>query len=204
MSTNSEHGLAPSQKSTSFHILRMALGFVYFHFGFIKFFPDLSPAELLATQTILRLTGGMLDANSALFWLAVLECGLGLALIFNVWMRAAFVVFLFHMAGTFAPLFVLPELAFKISPLAPTLEGQYILKNVVFVAAAWAVFVPELFGNRPLTRAKFSSVPILSPLKHTFVGLISSRLPAAAIASLKNSNHDASRIRLEIPDRKNP
>jgi uncharacterized membrane protein YkgB len=135
------------RNQSSFHILRLALGIVYFHFGFIKFFPDLSPAELLATQTIIRLTAGWMDAHTALFILAIMECGLGLALIFNVWMKAAFLFFLFHMAGTFAPLFLLPELAFKISPLAPTLEGQYILKNIVFVAAGWAVFVPALFGK---------------------------------------------------------
>ncbi len=134
------------RNQSSFHILRLALGVIYFHFGFIKFFPDLSPAELLATQTIIRMTAGWMDADTALFILAIMECSLGLALIFNVWMKAAFLLFLFHMAGTFTPLFLLPELAFKVSPLAPTLEGQYILKNIVFVAAGWAVFAPALLG----------------------------------------------------------
>ena len=139
--------IAKPQTPLSFHILRLAIGLVYFHFGILKFFPDLSPAELLASQTIMRLSGGMLDAHTALFYLAILECGIGLALIFNVGMRVAFVLFLFHMLGTFAPLFVLPELTFKISPLAPTMEGQYILKNIVFIAAGWAVFVPALFPD---------------------------------------------------------
>jgi uncharacterized membrane protein YphA (DoxX/SURF4 family) len=131
----------------------MALGMVYFHFGMLKFFPDLSPAELLASQTIMRLSGGLLDAHTALYYLAIMECALGLALIFNVFMRLSFVVFLFHMLGTFAPLFVLPELTFKISPLAPTMEGQYILKNVVFVAAGWAVFMPYLYSGSRRTAA---------------------------------------------------
>jgi len=137
-----------SPKSTgnsSYHFLRIALGIVYFHFGILKFFPDLSPAELLASQTIMRLTSGLLDANTALYFLAIMECVLGLALIFNVCMRLAFIVFLFHMIGTFAPLFVLPELTFRVAPLAPTMEGQYILKNIVFVAAGWAVLMPPLF-----------------------------------------------------------
>ena len=136
-----------TKNQASFHFLRIALGLVYFHFGILKFFPDLSPAELLASQTIMRLTSGALDANTALFYLAIMECALGLAMIFNVWMRAAFVLFMFHMAGTFTPIFVLPELAFKVAPLAPTMEGQYILKNIVFVAAGWAVFMPYLFPN---------------------------------------------------------
>lgn len=131
-----------------FHLLRISLGLIYFHFGILKFFPDLSPAELLAGQTIMRLTSGFVDAHQAMFWLAVLECGLGLCLLFNVFMRTAFVLFLLHMVGTFAPLFVLPELTFKIAPLAPTMEGQYILKNIVFVAAGLAVLGPCLFPAR--------------------------------------------------------
>ncbi len=125
--------------------MRLALGLVYFHFGILKFFPDLSPAELLASQTMMRIS--WLDAHQALFYLAVFECLLGLMLLFNVGMRFASVLFLLHMAGTFAPLFLLPELTFKIAPLAPTMEGQYILKNIVFVAAGLAVFVPVLFNR---------------------------------------------------------
>jgi uncharacterized membrane protein YkgB len=132
-----------------YHVLRLALGLVYFHFGILKFFPDLSPAEMLASQTIMRLTGGALDASHALQYLAIMECAIGLALIFDVGMRVAFVAFLLHMLGTFSPLFVLPELTFKISPLAPTMEGQYILKNLVFVAAGWAVFAPYVFRKKP-------------------------------------------------------
>lgn len=134
-----------SKPPLSYHFMRIALGFVYFHFGILKFFPDLSPAELLAGQTIMRLTGGLLSASDALFILAIMEVALGVALILNVWMRLAFVVFVFHMIGTFSPIFVLPELAFKIFPFAPTLEGQYILKNVVFVVAGWALLAPHLF-----------------------------------------------------------
>ena len=137
-----------SPRDASYHVLRLAIGFVYFHFGILKFFPDLSPAELLASQTIMRLSSGILDANTALYCLAIMECLLGLAFIFNIWMRFAFVLFLFHMLGTFAPLFVLPELTFKVAPLAPTMEGQYILKNIVFVAAGWAVLWPNLFKQK--------------------------------------------------------
>ena len=141
--------------------MRIALGIVYFHFGFLKLFPDLSAAEMLAGQTVMRLSDGAIDANSALFYLAIMECALGIAMLFNVLMRFAFVLFLFHMLGTFTPLFVLPELTFKISPLAPTMEGQYILKNIVFVAAGWAVFFPALFQRqRPnVTTADSASLP---------------------------------------------
>jgi hypothetical protein len=53
-------------------------------------------------------------------------------------------LFFAHMAGTFTPIFMFPELAFRIEPFAPTLEGQYILKNLVFVAAGWTVLAPQM------------------------------------------------------------
>lgn len=45
-------------------------------------------------------------------------------------------------AATFLPIFLLPEFAFKFVPFAPSLEGQYILKNLVLVSAGWAVVAP--------------------------------------------------------------
>lgn len=128
--------------------LRLALGYVYLHFGFLKFFPDLSPAELIATQTVMAFTGQILDAVTAQFYLAVLECAIGLGLIFNVFPRITLGLFLFHMAGTFMPLWFFPELTYKIAPFAPNLEGQYIAKNIVFVAAGWTVLVPEVFKSK--------------------------------------------------------
>ena len=124
--------------------LRMSAGYIYFHFGFLKFFPDLSPGELLATQTMMKVSLHWLDASTALWWLAVLECAIGLSFLFNVCLHWTFFVFLLHQASTFLPLFLLPELTFKIAPLAPTLEGQYILKNIVSVAAGWTVMLPAV------------------------------------------------------------
>lgn len=120
----------------------MALGFVYFHFGLLKFFPDLSPAETLAFPTLGQMSLHLINPRTALAMLALLECGIGALLIFNLLPRVTLGLFLFHMAGTFLPLFLLPEFTFKIAPLAPTLEGQYILKNLVFIAAGWTVLLP--------------------------------------------------------------
>ena len=124
--------------------LRLSAGFVYFYFGFLKFFPDLSPGELIASQSMMRLSLSWLDAQTALWWLAVVECAIGLCFLFNVFMRWVFFVFLLHQAATFVPLFILPELTFKFVPFAPTLEGQYIFKNLISVAAGWTVILPSV------------------------------------------------------------
>ena len=42
-----------------------------------------------------------------------------------------------QMSGTFLPLIILPEVTFQDSnPLIPTLEGQYIIKNIIIITAA--------------------------------------------------------------------
>ncbi|REJ68494.1 MAG: DoxX family membrane protein [Planctomycetota bacterium] len=127
--------------------LRLALGLVYFHFGLLKFFPDLSPAELIGTQTVMSVSLHWLDAHAALIALAILETAIGLSLIFNLLPRITFMLFVLHMVGTFMPLFVLPEFTFKIAPFAPNMEGQYIFKNIVFLAAGWTVLYPHVFAR---------------------------------------------------------
>ena len=129
---------------TSIHAIRLSLGLIYFHFGFLKLYPDLSPAEMIASYTAQRMSWHWLDTSEALRWVAVIECAVGFCFLFNVLLRWMAPVFFFHMAATFAPLFVLPEFAFKFAPLAPTIEGQYILKNFVLVAAGWVVLEPHL------------------------------------------------------------
>lgn len=128
--------------------LRLAVGYVYLHFGLLKFFPDLSPAELIATQTIMALSNNLLDATTAQLYLAILETTIGLGMVFQVFPRTVFVLFMLHMLGTFMPIVYLPEYSFKIAPFAPTIEGQYVLKNLVFVAAGWTVLWPQLVAQR--------------------------------------------------------
>ncbi len=144
--------------STTF--LRLSAGFIYFYFGFLKFFPDLSPAELLAGQTLMRLSFHWLDASTALWWLSIMECAIGLCFLFNIGLRYVFFVFMFHQVSTFLPLFIFPELTFKFVPFAPTLEGQYIIKNLISVAAGWTVMLPVVkaswSGKKPATASSES------------------------------------------------
>ena len=69
-------------------LLRISLGVVFFWFGFLKFFPGLSPAMELATRTIGVLTLGAFPASVAVLVLATWESLIGLALIFGVAIRA--------------------------------------------------------------------------------------------------------------------
>lgn len=116
--------------------LRMSLGLVFLWFGVLKFFPGLSPAQDLAARTIGALTFDLVPPGPGVAVLAAWECAIGLGLLTGVWMRATLLLLFVQMLGTVAPLCLFPGETFVRAPYAPTLEGQYILKNVVLVAAA--------------------------------------------------------------------
>ncbi|MCX8024884.1 MAG: DoxX family membrane protein, partial [Thermanaerothrix sp.] len=112
-------------------LLRISLGVVFFWFGVLKFFPGLSPAENLATRTITTLSLGLLSADMARLLLATLETLIGLGLMLGLYLRATLFLLFFQMLGTITPIFLFPAEVFYRIPYAPTLEGQYIFKNIV-------------------------------------------------------------------------
>lgn len=120
-------------------VLRLALGLVFLWFGMLKFVPGLSPAQDLATRTIERLSFGVVTPDVALPLLAGWETLIGLGLLSGRFLRATLFLLALQMAGTATPLALFPGEAFTRFPIAPTLEGQYIIKNVVLVGAAMVV-----------------------------------------------------------------
>ena len=119
--------------------VRIALGIVFLWFGVLKFFPNLSPAESLAARTIEQLTFGVVTPDLALPILATWETLIGLGLIVGRWLRGVLFLLAAQMVGTFTPLVIFPGETWQVFPIAPTLEGQYIIKNLVLVAAAMVV-----------------------------------------------------------------
>jgi len=116
-------------------ILRVSLGIIFLWFGFLKFFPGSSPAEQLATKTISILTFGIIKPAVSIYLLATMETLIGLGLIFRIFLRTTLLILFFQMLGTVTPLFLFPGETFTFFPVSPTLEGQYIIKNIVLVSA---------------------------------------------------------------------
>jgi uncharacterized membrane protein YphA (DoxX/SURF4 family) len=116
-------------------LLRVSLGVVFFWFGVLKFFPGLSPAQDLAARTIGVLTFGYVPASLSVPVLALWECVIGLGLISGFLMRGTLLLLFLQMLGTITPLLLFPSEAFVRFPYAPTLEGQYIIKNLVLISA---------------------------------------------------------------------
>lgn len=111
-------------------ILRIGLGIVFFWFGVLKFFPGLSPAEDLVRHTIY-----FVDPNLFIPVLATWEALIGLGLIFGKYMRLTLLLLFLQMPGTALPLLILPDVVWTHFPYGPTLEGQYIIKNLVLIGA---------------------------------------------------------------------
>jgi uncharacterized membrane protein YphA (DoxX/SURF4 family) len=111
-------------------VLRIGLGLVFFWFGALKLFPDLSPAEDLVRETTY-----FVDPDWFIPVLALWEMAIGLGLIFGLFMRITLLLLFLQMPGTALPIVVLPDAVWTHFPYALTLEGQYIVKNLVLIGA---------------------------------------------------------------------
>jgi uncharacterized membrane protein YphA (DoxX/SURF4 family) len=119
--------------------LRISLGIVFLWFGVLKFFPGLSPAASLATRTIERLSFDLVRPELSIYILATWECLIGLGLITGIFMRGTLLLLFTQMLGTITPIFLFPHDVFTRIPYAPTLEGQYIIKNLVLISAGLVI-----------------------------------------------------------------
>jgi putative oxidoreductase len=130
--------------------VRLALAVIMLWFGVPKLIPGASPAEDIAVDTVAALTGGLIAGDLARLMVGGLEVVIGTALVVGRAMPLVLLVILGHMAGTFAPLVLFPDLTWH-GPGVGTLEGQYILKNVVILAC---VVVLAAYGMRRGRTAK--------------------------------------------------
>ncbi|RXR22429.1 DoxX family membrane protein [Oerskovia turbata] len=124
--------------------LRVSLGLVFLGFGVLKFFPGASPAEQIVTQTVGALTFGVVEGTAAVVLTAVVETVIGLTLLTGRWLKVGLVVLSVALVGMMSPVVLFPDELFGDGM---TLLGQYILKDVVFVAAA-AVVAAVTLGAR--------------------------------------------------------
>lgn len=116
-------------------LLRVSVGIVFFWFGILKFFPGVSPAQQLASKTINNLTFGFILPEISINLLALWEVLIGIGLLTGAFMRATLFLLFLQMIGTLTPIFFFPNEVFTQIPYAPTLEGQYIIKNLVIISA---------------------------------------------------------------------
>lgn len=121
-------------RSSSRIAIRLSFGIIFIWFGILKPL-HLSPAEGLLKATVVWLPFGSADN-----WLIIIgwwEVVIGICFLFEKTTRLAIILLLTQMIGTFMPLVFLPEVTFQAhNVLLPTLEGQYIIKNLIIISAA--------------------------------------------------------------------
>lgn len=134
----------------SITLLRVSLGLVFLGFGVLKFFPGVSPAEGIAERTMDLLTLGFVSGTTAVVLVAAMETTIGLCLISGRYLRLGLALLGVAMIGILSPLVLFPGDLFAGDYNAPTLTGQYVLKDVVLFTAS-LVITARARGSRMVT-----------------------------------------------------
>lgn len=137
----------------SIQLLRVSLGLVFLGFGFLKFFPGVSPAEDLVIATTSLLTFDLVPGSVAIVAVAMLECVIGLWLLSGRALRGAIYLLVIELIGILAPVILLGDRLFSGPHNAPTLQGQYVVKDVILVAAV-LVIAATVRGGKMTSRRR--------------------------------------------------
>jgi len=118
--------------------IRASLFIVFFWFGILK------PLGVSSAAPLVLKTVDWMPLLSPEQWLSVIgwwEVAIGICFIFKCTTRVAITLLFLQMTGTFMPLFILPETTFQPGgiPFLPTLEGQYIIKNLIIISASLVI-----------------------------------------------------------------
>ena len=133
-------------------ILRLSMGMIFLAFGLLKFFPGVSPAEGMAVATFDQLTLGLLPDELSRLFVASFETVLGVLLLTGWVPRIALAMLALQIVGILSPLVLLSGELFAGPFGAPTLEGQYVLKDLILAAAA-LVIAGDMLRAASATRA---------------------------------------------------
>lgn len=132
-----DQSIAGTMHKWRFPAVRISFAVIFFWFGILKPF-GLSAATELLVATVVWLPFGEPDT-----WLLVIgwwEVAIGITFLFRKTTKIAIALLLLQMVGTFMPLVFLPKVTFQNGNyLLPTLEGQYIIKNVMIISASLIV-----------------------------------------------------------------
>lgn len=123
-------------KKISIPLARVAIFVVFFWFGYLKLI-DSSPANPLVSE-LLSATLPFISFQQFIVALGLLEILIGLFFLLPRFERLAIFLLIPHMITTVLPLFLLPTITW-VSFGVPTLEGQYIIKNIVIIALAFSI-----------------------------------------------------------------
>jgi uncharacterized membrane protein YkgB len=120
-------------KSYGYYFLKYSLAIVFIWFGILKPF-GLGPANEIVTNTVY-----FVNPSWFVPFLGWWEVAIGICILFRPLVRIGLVLMTLQMIGTLLPLVLLPEVIYIKFPFVMTLEGQYIIKNLVLIGAGMVV-----------------------------------------------------------------
>lgn len=123
-------------KQTSILLSRLALFVIYVWFGVLKVVGQ-SPASPIVAGLLAK-TMPFIPFNIFIILFGLFEVVIGILFIIPNAEHYALVLFLIHMITTILPLFIMSEVWAHM--FIPTLEGQYIIKNIALIACAVTVW----------------------------------------------------------------
>lgn len=129
---------------------RIALFVVFFWFGLLKVLgPEYSPASDLV-KSLFEATVPFMAFGTFFLLFGLFECLIGILFLIPGLERIVIPLLIIHLVTTLGPLFLLPEMAWM-KFMVPTLEGQYIIKNILIVSAMICI-AAHLHPIRPVRR----------------------------------------------------
>lgn len=133
-----DHWIANFMNTWGIAALRVSLAIIFVWFGILK------PLGTSAAHELVLATVSWMPFLAAEQWVSLIgwwEVVIGLLFLHRSTIRVAIALLALQMAGTFLPLVLLPEVTFQAGkiPYAPTIEGQYIIKNLLIISAALVV-----------------------------------------------------------------
>lgn len=117
-------------------LARYGLFVIFFWFGFLKVI-GLSPASGLV-QRLFETTIPWISFSTFLICFGLFEMLIGVLFLIRGVERIVIPLLLIHMITTFMPLFLLTQETWS-GFMTPTLEGQYIIKNLALIATAFGI-----------------------------------------------------------------
>ena len=114
--------------------LRYSIGIIFIWFGILKPF-GISPAQDLVANTVYWFENKVAFVKFLGWW----EVLIGLTMCYKPLIRLSILLLFIQMPGTFLPLILLPDICFTDFPFGLTLEGQYIIKNLIIISSGLVI-----------------------------------------------------------------
>ncbi|WP_421918359.1 hypothetical protein [Marinifilum sp.] len=129
--------IAGYMQKLSIPAIRISFAVIFIWFGILK------PIGLSSAIPLVKSTVSWMPLFAAETWVDIIgwwEVLIGIFFLFKKTTRIAIALLFLQMTGTFMPLFILPEVTFQGGNiLLPTLEGQYVIKNIMIISAALTI-----------------------------------------------------------------